>query len=203
MGRKRKNNVIQEEMKLEVPMTDDIIKTPSEDHQENLEAIQKEIDLARLELENTKKEIEEKKHELKIIPNREIDAYEKKLVEKQVSMSNEKSTLAATIEKQRIYDSELVTGRFMNRRSPGQSVKLPYMKHSTDNPKWYSFEDGKVYTIPRGFKDQLNGGTDDDPCYYTPQFIQKEGIMDPNQPSSAIHSIDSSNKKYAFVPIGF
>ncbi len=193
MSRKRKNNVIQEEMKIEAVMSGD----------ETLEAIQQEIDSARLELENTKREIEEKKHQLKLIPNREISAEENKLVEKQVSMSSEMTTLKDKIEKQRIRDSEMVTGKFMNRRAPGQPVKLPYLKHATDPVKWYPLQDGKVYTIPRGFADQLNGGTDDDPCYYTPQFIKKQGEMNPDMPESAIHSVDSTNKKYAFVPTSF
>lgn len=193
MGRKRKNNVIQEEMKIEAVMSGD----------ETLEAIQQEIDSARLELENTKREIEEKKHQLKLIPNREISLQESQLVEKQVSMTSKMTTLQEKIEKQRIRDSEMVTGKFMNRRAPGQSVKLPYLKHATDPVKWYPLEDGKVYTIPRGFVDQLNGGTDDDPCYYTPRFIQKQGEMNPDMPESAIHSVDSTNKKYAFVPTSF
>jgi len=192
MGRKRKNNGIQEEMKLEESMS----------AEQTLESIQQEIDTARLELENTKRQIEEKKHELKFIPGREISTQEQKIVDKQVTMNNEQETLKSKIEQDRIRDSELVTGRFMNRRAPGQGVKLPYIKYITDPVKWYPFEDGKVYTIPRGFADQLNGGTDEDPCYYSPQFVQKQGDMDPNKPTSAIHAVDSSNKKYAFVALG-
>lgn len=193
MSRKIKNIVVQEETKIGDPM-----KT-----EESQESIQKEIDLSRIELENTKREIEETKQSLKNLQNREYSQREIEISEKQVSMSHEKTTLKDKIEKQRIRDSELVTGRFMNRRAPGQPVKLPYLKHSTDPVKWYPLEDGKVYTIPRGFADQLNGGTDDDPCYYTPKFTQKQGDMDPDKPQSAIHSVDSSNKKYAFVAMGY
>lgn len=90
-----------------------------------------------------------------------------------------------------------MTGKFINRRAPGQSAKLTYLKYADDPVKWYTMEDGKVYTIPRGFADQINE------YYYTPHFIQKQGIMDPNAPSSAIHDVDTSNKKYAFTPINF
>jgi hypothetical protein len=91
----------------------------------------------------------------------------------------------------------MITGKFMNRRAPGQTVKLTYLRYETDPVKWYSFEDGKIYTIPRGFADQLNEH------YYTPHFIQKQTEMDPNRPASAIHDVDTSNKKYAFVPVNF
>jgi hypothetical protein len=187
MGRKRKNNVIQEEMKLEGTMSGE----------ETLETIQKEIDKARVELETTKREVEEKKLEMQRKPYRELDKDEERIVEKQVTMSNERESLKAKIEAQRAYDSELVTGKFMNRRAPGQTVKLTYLKYETDPVKWYEFQDGKVYTIPRGFAEQLNEH------YHTPHFIQKQGDMDPNRPSSAIHEVDTSNKKYAFVPVTF
>lgn len=193
MARQKKIKDVQADKKLEFVMTEE----------NNLETIQQEIDTARLELENTKREIEEKKHELKAMFRREVSEDEKKIMEKQVTMTNEQASLKSKIEMNRIRDSEMVTGRFMNRRAQGQPVKLPYVKYATDPVKWYPFEDGKVYTIPRGFADQLNGGTDDDPCYYMPHFTQKPGEMDPNKPASAIHAVDASNKKYAFTPINF
>lgn len=193
MARQKKNKSLQDEEKIEVVMTDE----------QKIETIQQEIDAARIELENTKREIEEKKLELIRTPAREIDEDEKKIMSRQSDKSATRRALQEKIERQQVHDSELVTGKFINRRAPGQPVKLPYVKHATDPVKWYPLEDGKTYTIPRGFADQLNGGTDNDPCYYTPQFIQKQGEMDPNQPSSAIHAVDSSNKKYAFVPVNF
>lgn len=207
MGRRKKNNSLQIEEK-EVLMKDStVLENPIPANDEKiLEAINSEIDVARLELAKTQLEIEEKKHQLelmKITPGREIDARERELIDKQVGMSNESRTLKEKIEKQKAHDNVMVTGRFMNRRAPGQPVKLPYVKYETDPVKWYPFEDGKVYTIPRGFADQLNGGTDEDPCYYTPQFSQIQGEMDPNKPQSAIHNVDSSNKKYAFTPVNF
>lgn len=168
-----------------------------------LDGLETDIDRARRELEDTKREIQEKKDELKRMPMREVDADEMLIVKKQQSVSVKNAGLKEKIEKQKAYDSVMVTGKFMNRRSPGNSVKLTYLKHQDDPVKWYTLEDGKVYTIPRGFADQLNGGTEDDPCYYTPHFTQKPGEMDPNKPVSAIHNIDTSNKKYAFVPVGF
>ena len=208
MARQKKIKIVQVEQKKEEVMKDSaILEAPTKINDEKeLDSIQNEIDLARLELEKTKKQIEETKSQLnsiRITPSREIDAEERAIVEKQISMSNERSCLKEKIERQRKIDSELITGRFMNRYRPGQPVKLPYIKYDTDPVKWNYLEDGKVYTIPRGFANQLNGGTDEDPCYYSPQFKQKQSEMDPNRPSSAIHSVDASNKKFAFVPVGF
>lgn len=206
MARPKKNNRLQIEEK-EVDMTENaVLDQETENKEVILDGVQTEIDLARLELEKTRLEIEQKKHELELMkstPRREVEPWEKDLMAKQVTMSNEKSTLKEKIEKQKAYDSVLVTGRFMNRRAPGQPAKLCYIKYETDPVKWYTLEDGKVYTIPRGFADQLNGGSEEDPCYYTPHFIQKPGEMDPNRPESAIHAIDTSNKKYAFTPVNF
>lgn len=189
MGRQKKIKTVQEEHTPEVIMSEADI----------METTQQEIDVARLELEKLKQQIQEEKKSLKAARNREITPDEEVLIDKQLTMGHEKTTLKAKIERQKAIDSQMVTGRFMNRRAPGQGVKLPYIKYDTDPVKWYLFEDGKTYTIPRGFADQLNGGTDDNPCYYTPHFTQKMGDMNPDEPTSAIHSVDTSNKKYAFV----
>jgi hypothetical protein len=187
MPRQKKTLSLQVEEKQEVNMSG----------AQTLESLETEIDKARLELEKTKSELEEKKVQLKTMPAREVTEDEMIIVKKQISMSSEKMALKAKIEKQKAYDSEIVTGKFINRRAPGQSVKLTYMKYETDPVKWYNLEDGKVYPLPRGFADQINDH------YYTPHFIQKQGPMDPNAPMSQIHDIDTSNKKYAFVPVNF
>jgi hypothetical protein len=187
MARQKKTLSLQVEEKQEVNMSDTQV----------LESLETEIDKTRAELEKTKLELEEKKNQLKAMPAREVTEDEMIIVKKQVSMSSEKTALKAKIEKQKAHDSEMVTGKFMNRRAPGMAAKLTYMKYETDPVKWYNMEDGKVYTIPRGFADQINDH------YYTPHFIQKQGPMDPNSPSSQIHDVDTSQKKYAFVPVNF
>lgn len=216
MGRRKKNNSLQIEEKEVVMKESEVLEHPARKYIEDnlhlvepekeLDAVQTELDLARLDLEKTKLEIAQKKHELslmKVTPSREIDAKERELIDKQVTMSNEKQTLKEKIEKQKAYDSVMVTGRFMNRRAPGQPAKLTYLKYETDPVKWYTLEDGKIYTIPRGFADQINGGDEMMPCYYTPKFTQIAGEMNPDRPQSSIHEVDTSNKKYAFVPMGF
>jgi hypothetical protein len=166
---------------------------------EQLEDLQAEIDKTVMELENAKRELEEKKQELTNLPKKNEDA----ILNKEIATSIKDSALSENIKNQKAFDSVLVTGRFSNRRAPGQSVKLPYQKYADDPVKWWPFEDGKVYTIPRGFADQINGGTEKDPLYYTPRFVQKSGIMDPDAPSSSIHDVDTSNKKYSFTPVNF
>lgn len=185
MGRHKKNNTVQEEVKEEVKMTEEAV----------LDSLQTEIDLARKELESTKLALEEKKKELSV--KREVTAEEVAIIEKQATRGNESKAKSSVIEKQKEIDNQKVTGKFINRRAPGQSVKLSYIKYADDPVKWHPFEDGKVYTIPRGFADQIND------YYYTPQFVQKQGMMNPDEPSSVIHEVDTSNKKYAFIPLAF
>ena len=165
--------------------------------QVTLENLETDIDKTRAELESLKVELAEKKVELKR-PLRELDDHELVLVKKNVAVSSAKTALKEKIELQKKRDNEMVTGKFLNRKSPGQPIKVGYLKYEDDPVKLYTLEDGKIYTIPRGFMDQLNGGDEKNPCYYTPHFTQKNDIMDPTRPSSAIHDVDSSNKKYAF-----
>lgn len=166
---------------------------------QTLETLETEVDKVRMELENAKRELEEKRAEIKKMPVREVDSEEMVIVKKDVAMQSKNAGLKAKIEAQKAYDNVMVTGKFINRRAPGNSVKLTYLKYESDPVKWYTFEDGKVYTIPRGFAEQINEH------YYKPGFIQKspDAFMDPSKPSSAISEVDTSNKIYAFVPIQF
>ncbi len=198
MARHKKNKSLQVKEK-EVNMKETIEAPTAQD----LDNIQTEVDLARLELEKIKQELEESKKQLAVVKERDLDEVENRIVEKQIAQRSEDQGAKAKIAAQKARDNERVTGKFINRRAPGQEVKLPYIKYEDDPVKWYSFRDGGTYTIPRGFADQLNGGTPEDPCYYTPHFIQKQGPMDPDNPESQIHAVDTSNHKYAFVPIGF
>jgi hypothetical protein len=164
---------------------------------ETVESIEQEMDKVRLDLELIKKELEEKKAELKKMPAREIDAKEQAIIDKQISGFAKDAGALDVIAKQKAYDDVKITGKFLNRRAPGQAVKLTYMKYSTDPVKWYTFEDGKVYTIPRGFVDQIKT------YYHTPKFIQRQGPMDPSAPQSQVEEVDKSNTKYDFVPLNF
>ena len=163
-----------------------------------LENLQQEIDKARIELEQTKLDIEERKKQAQAInPRREHDEGDLRAQDRATTATSAKAAAAEQIEKQKALDNVRVTGKFINRRVPGQKVKLTYMKYIDDPVKWYELEDGKVYTLPRGFVDQIND------YYYTPKFTQVQGFVDPENPGSAIHEVDNSNKKYAFIPLNF
>jgi hypothetical protein len=189
MGRPKKH-------KPEVKMTEEDKKPDLE----ALEEIQTEVDIARLELEKLKLEIEEAK-KVRVMPAREVSDEEMIIVKKQNTNSNAKLALKQKIEQQKCFDSVKVKGKFINRRSPGQPAKLTYMKYEDDPVKWYTFQDGGVYEIPRGFADQINEH------YHTPKFIQKQGQQELADGiigvNSSIADVDTSNKKYAFVPVSF
>lgn len=162
-----------------------------------LETLETEVDLARKELEKIRSDIEEAQSKMKTMAVREVSQDEMLIVKKSVSVSVEKQALKEKIEKEKAYDNVRVTGKFINRRAPGQMAKLTYLKYEDDPVKWFEMQDGKVYTIPRGFADQIKE------YYHTPHFIQNSQAMDPNKPASTIHEVDTSNKKYDFVPISF
>lgn len=179
------------EINPEVPMTNEA----------EVEVLNQELDLVRVQLQKTKLEIEElqaKKQELieSTPARRELSPEEVKANDKLISIRSEGEELRNKIDAQKAYDNVKVTGRFMNRRAPGNPAKLTYMKYADDPVKWYTFLDGQVYTIPRGFADQINDH------YYRPKFVQKETELDPSNPSN-IHHVDTSNKSYAFVPTNF
>jgi len=184
MGRPKKNKVLHSEK--EVDMTE----TATENE---IEKVRTELDVVRLECEKAKKDLEE----LRANPKREYSEKENKIADKQLTTIVVNDGLKDKIEKQKAYDDVVITGRFMNRRHPGSSVKLTYMKYMTDPVKWYTFEDGKVYDIKRGFADQINE------YYYKPGFSQSQQQLDPNRPQSIICDVDTSEKLYAFVPVGF
>ena len=180
--RKRLNTLDSNQNNNEVTMTQAV---------QEVETAQTELDLVRQELEATKREVEEKKQELKYMDRRAESAV------KEIMVNTRGEGLSDKIARQKAIDDQIVTGKFINRRAPGSSVKLLYQKYADCATKWWEFEDGKVYDIPRGFADQINEH------YYRPSFTQKTTIMDPNRPASAIHEVDTSNKLYSFVPVNF
>lgn len=180
--------------------TIETIEKPVNLAQENaeLEQIQQELDIARVELEKTRLEIEAKKQQLKSMPINEVKAAESPAI----AIKN--NSLSEEIANRKARDSVMVTGKFYNLRAKGQSVKLPYSKYGDEPVKWWPFDHAKVYTIPKGFADQINGGTESDPCYYTPHFVKNDGIiLDPDHPESGIHSVNTTDKKFSFVPLSF
>jgi len=208
MGRPKKNKPLQIKENIEVNMSQKSDETlekikshkeaePSRNEEVILEDVNTEIDVSRVELEKIKQEIADHRESLKKLSSREHDAKEMAISEKMVTQSSKSSALKDKIARQKAIDDQMVTGRFMNRRAPGQPAKLAYIKYDTDPVKWYDFIDGGTYTIKRGFADQINE------YYYSPKFIQRSEPMDPDNPQSQIADVDTSNKKYAFVSVGY
>jgi hypothetical protein len=160
--------------------------------------LENDLDRVRMELESTKRQLEEKKQELAKVPRREISEQEREITQRQLDGYTKNAGLESKIASQKAYDDVLVTGKFINRRNPGKkSEKLTYIKYNTDPVKWYDFEDGKIYTIPRGFAEQIRDH------YYMPRFVHDQVQISPDHPMSAIQEVDTSNKKYDFVPVNF
>ena len=152
----------------------------------------------KIELEKAKNELEELRSKAKESSGRVVDEFEQAIIDRQIARTNENKTIKEKIRSQKAYDNVPVTGRFMNRRAPGQMAKLTYIKYEDDPVKWYEFYDGRTYTIPRGFADQINEH------YHTPVFVQRQGpIENPDDPGSQIADVDTSNKKYAFVGLEY
>ncbi len=164
------------------------------------EAVPSELENIKLqiELEKAKIELEELRSKSKTLSSRPIDEHEQEIIDRQIARINEDKTIKEKIRSQKAYDNVQVTGKFINRRAPGQMAKLAYIKYDDDPVKWYELYDGRTYTIPRGFADQINEH------YHTPVFVQKDGPIDnPDDPGSQIAHVDTSNKKYAFVGLAY
>jgi len=65
---------------------------------------------------------------------------------------------AQRLEADRIKNNKMVRGKFTFHEVPGGKVTMPYRRHKKDGIKWYTFEDGKIYTIPLGLAKHLNEG---------------------------------------------
>lgn len=191
MPRQKKIKNIHSEEKKEDVMTPATIDENKVSEQA-LESMEIELDRVRNELEKAKIDLEEKKKQIQLI----LPEQHKEKVNLP-SIAVKGAALKENIARQKKFDNQMITGKFMNRRVPGQIAKLCYLKYEDDPVKWYTLHDGQTYTIPRGFVDQINDH------YYSPRFIQNTEIMDPENPTSTIAHVDTSNKKYAFVPVNF
>ena len=130
--------------------------------------------------------------EERVTPLRELDDVEKQLVENQKSIYNMREEGKKMIDRKRDVDSQMIKGKFMNLRAPGQPVKLTYHKYATDLEEgWKTFNHGEIYTIQRGFADQINNH------YAKISFNKGTGQM------NALEATPSRSPIYAFVPLEF
>lgn len=190
MGRKKKIEAIMKEKNIETIQTNESSAEKINESEKSLIAVQ----------EKMIQELKDQIADLKSQSSREHDQQEIDISNKMIATRTENKAIKEQIDRQREYDNVPVTGKFLNQRAPGNPAKLLYQKHLGDPEKWWVFNHGKTYTIPRGFADQINE------YYHTPMFIQKEGAIDEDAGDgnlSAIAMVDTSNKKYAFVPVNF
>ena len=103
-----------------------------------------------------KKESNGENMTLELDKSTDLSPMEKQIADMHVGRINHKKTLKDKIESQQFVDSQIVRGKFMNLRAPGQPVKLTYAKYAEDEPKWTHFLHNHEYSIPRGFADQIN-----------------------------------------------
>lgn len=165
-----------------------------------IESANQELDQIRRDLEKAKLELEAKQTEMKLMKvKRELDDQEIEIMNKQISRGNDVKAKLSELEKQKAFDNVKVTGKFLNQKYPGRTEKLTYVKYASDEAKWYTFHHNKVYTIPRGFADQINE-------YYadiTYRQKQENVVLDPTNPGTALENEPVRVQKYAFVPTQF
>lgn len=195
MPRRKKVDMEEKSLTIVPPALEELemLETSLDSVKSQLLAAQRELDEKKQEM----KDLEMKKYHAPVYEKRELDEQEKSIVERQLHGFTKNAGLKAKIEAQREYDNQMVTGRFINRKQPGGTAVLTYSKYPDDFPTWKHFKDGCTYTIKRGYADQINEH------YHTPAFIKNEGSMEDSDNGTAIHSVDTSDKKYAFVPVGF
>ena len=96
------------------------------------------------------------------------------------------------IEEMRIKDRELVRGVFKNNEQPGQPLKFDFLKYPNDNIEQYHFEDGRVYTIPRGVAMHIVNG-----C----AIPEHSNMMDEKGRHVAV--IGKKFHRFSFTPLDF
>lgn len=96
------------------------------------------------------------------------------------------------IEKQRKRDREMVTGVFRFLEIPGGTVRFPFRMYKGDPIERYSFEDGKMYRIPRSVARHLNNNG----CYNIHSF-QKDEVGNPTiQVGKKVHRFTFSSTEF-------
>ncbi|HUV84745.1 MAG TPA: hypothetical protein VMV86_03500 [Methanosarcinales archaeon] len=89
-------------------------------------------------------------------------------------------------------DREIVTGKFMNHETPGGSLSFCYRKYREDKVERYSFEDGKIYKVPRGVALHIANG-----CWYAVHHHKQSETGRPSQ------EVGMKKKRFSFIPMDF
>lgn len=103
--------------------------------------------------------------------------------------------LRAKIERERIYKSQPVTGKFLFNECPGGELKFPYREFPGDELKHYAMRHDQVYTIPLGVALHLN-----DRCLY---YEYQHNLDNGKAIDIANMYIQSAVHRTSFIPLNF
>jgi hypothetical protein len=93
---------------------------------------------------------------------------------------------------QRDRDRELVKGKFMNHETPGGAISFSFRKYKEDKVEKFTFEDGKIYQVPRGVALHIANG-----CWYPEHYYKQDASGKPSQ------EIGMKKKRFSFIPLDF
>lgn len=89
-------------------------------------------------------------------------------------------------------DREMVRGIFRFFEVPGGTMAFPFRKWKEDEVETYSFNDGEIYTIPRGVAHHLSNN-----CWYPEHAFKMDEMGRPSM------QITKKKRRCTFEPLDF
>jgi len=89
-------------------------------------------------------------------------------------------------------DREIVTGKFVNRETPGGEIQFCFRKYREDKVEKYTMQDGKIYKVPRGVALHVANG-----CWYPVHSFKQDDF------GKASQEIGTKTKRFDFIPLDF
>lgn len=112
--------------------------------------------------------------------------------QRNMSPVKDKKEPKVDLEKQRKRDREMVTGIFRFLEIPGGTVRFPFREYRGDPIERFSFEDGKMYRIPRGVARHLNNRG----CYHIHAYQKDEAGTPTLQIGKKVHRFTFSSTEF-------
>lgn len=107
--------------------------------------------------------------------------------------AEKKSLTDVQLAEMRKRDHEMVRGVFRNKEQPGGTLEnIPFLKYRGDKVQYYTFEDGKIYTIPRMVAKHLVNG-----CWY-PENAYKQ-----DKNGVPVATINRKTHRFGFESLDF
>ncbi len=110
--------------------------------------------------------------------------------EEQKKISKAQGDKIVAAEKER--DREMVTGMYTNKEKRGGKLEFMFFKYAEDGPMKYTFEDGKLYRIPRMIAKHLNNN-----CFYKEYTAAKGFLGNEGYQAAATGTESTSSRMYA------